>query len=137
MIEQSHRRLFRALPALLRATRGTMALVLLTLFATCKPSELTGPPSPAVQLVITRQPVATAGSGAAFAQQPVIQLQDVQGNPVSQVGVVVTAEIIAGGGALGGTITATTDASGQATFVDLSITGIVGNRTLNFSAPAL
>jgi hypothetical protein len=49
----------------------------------------------------------------------------------------VTAAIATGGGTLGGTVTATTNASGAATFTDLSITGTAGSRTLNFGAPAL
>src|SRR5207249_4064168 len=45
----------------------------------------------ATQLTITTQPSATAGSGAAFGQQPVIQVRDVAGNPVGGAGRVVTA----------------------------------------------
>ncbi len=92
---------------------------------------------PATQLSITTQPSATAQSGAAFAQQPVLQLRDVSSNSVSQAGVVVTATIASGGGTLGGTLTATTNASGVATFTNLSITGTIGSRTLGFSAPSL
>ena len=91
----------------------------------------------ASQLAITTQPSATAASGAAFAQQPVIQIQDASGNAVSQSGVVVTAAIASGGGTLGGTPTATTNASGVATFANLSITGLVGARTLTFTATGL
>ena len=91
----------------------------------------------ATQLGITTQPSATAQSGAAFAQQPVIQLRDGANTPVSQAGVVVTVAIASGGGTLGGTLTATTNASGVATFTNLSITGTIGNRTLGFSAPGL
>jgi len=39
---------------------------------------------------------ATAQSGVAFAQQPVVQLRDGAGNPVSQAGVTVTAAIATG-----------------------------------------
>src|SRR4029077_3512066 len=59
------------------------------------------------------------------------------GNAVGQNGVVVTAAIATGAGALGGTLTATTNASGVATFTDLVITGAAGDRTLNFTATAL
>src|SRR5439155_14482410 len=52
----------------------------------------------ATQLTITTQPSATAGSGAAFGQQPVIQVRDVAGNPVGGAGRVVTAAIVTGGG---------------------------------------
>src|SRR5262245_35998275 len=72
-----------------------------------------GPPA---KLAITTQPSATAANGAAFARQPVIQVQDASGNPVSQSGIVVTTTIASGGGSLGGTTTATTNASGAASF---------------------
>ncbi len=41
------------------------------------------------------------------------------------------------GGTLGGSTTATTNASGVATFANLSITGVVGNYTLTFTAGTL
>src|SRR5205807_1202178 len=52
----------------------------------------------ATQLSLTTQPSSAAQSGVAFAQQPVIQLRDASGNPVSQSGVTVTAAIATGGG---------------------------------------
>src|SRR5207248_2153332 len=91
----------------------------------------------ATQLTLTTQPSATAQSGVAFAQQPVVQLRDGAGNAVSQAGVTVTAAIATGGGTLGGTLTATTSGTGAATFTDLAISGTVGNRTLRFSATGL
>ncbi len=91
----------------------------------------------ASQLAVTTQPSATAQSGVAFPQQPVVQLRDASGNPVAQAGVTVTAAIATGGGTLGGTTTATTDAGGAATFTGLSITGTIGDRTLSFSATGL
>src|SRR5205823_4009799 len=91
----------------------------------------------ATQLSITTQPSSSAQSGTAFAQQPVVQLRDASGNPVGQTGVTVTAAIATGGGTLGGTLTATTNASGVASFTDLSITGTAGDRTLSFSATGL
>jgi hypothetical protein len=93
--------------------------------------------APASQLAITTQPSDSAANGAAFARQPVVQLRDASGNPVAQSGVTVTATIATGGGALGGTTTATTDATGAATFTDLAITGTIGNRTLRLSATGL
>jgi len=48
------------------------------------------------QLAITTEPSASAASGAAFAQQPVLQLRDASGNAVSQSGVVVTAALASG-----------------------------------------
>jgi hypothetical protein len=89
--------------------------------------------STASQLSITTQPSGTAQSGVVFARQPVILVRDAANNPVS--GVVVTVAIASGGGTLGGTLTATSDPSGVAAFTDLAISGLVGNRTLAFSAP--
>ncbi len=91
----------------------------------------------ATQLTITTQPADSVQSGVAFAQQPTVQLRDASGNPVSQAGVTVTASIASGGGTLGGTVTATSDVSGVATFTNLSIGGTMGNRTLSFSASGL
>lgn len=86
------------------------------------------------RLSITVQPSASAPNGQVFAQQPVIQLLDGSNNPVAQAGIQVSAAILSGGGALGGTTVATTNAAGQATFTNLSITGTVGSRTLLFGA---
>src|SRR5207237_1317739 len=91
----------------------------------------------ATQLTLATQPSTTAQSGVAFAQQPVVQLRDGAGNPVSQAGVTVTAAIATGGGTLGGTLTATTTGTGVATFTNLAITGTAGDRTLSFSATGL
>ena len=87
----------------------------------------------ASQLGIVTQPSSSVPSGSIFPQQPVVQVSDGAGNPVG--GVVVTAAIATGGGALGGTLTATSGPSGAASFSDLAISGTVGNRTLSFSAP--
>src|SRR5204863_420093 len=47
----------------------------------------------AAQLTLTTPPSAAPRSGVAFGQQPVVQLRDAAGNPVSQAGVTVTATI--------------------------------------------
>src|SRR5439155_5259765 len=52
----------------------------------------------AAQLAITTEPSSSASSGVALAQQPVLQLQDANGNPVSQSGVTVTAVVASGPG---------------------------------------
>src|SRR5205807_5046353 len=72
-----------------------------------------------------------------FGHQPVVQLRDGAGNPVSQAGVTITAAIATGGGTLGGTVTAATNGSGVASFTNLSISGTAGDRTLSFSATGL
>ncbi len=100
-------------------------------------SAITITPGAATRLTITTQPSATATTGVAFVLQPVIQLRDVAGNAVSQLGTVVTASIATGGGTLGGTLTASTNANGVATFFNLAITGTAGSRTLNFLATGL
>jgi hypothetical protein len=93
-----------------------------------------GPPS---QLSITTQPSSSAPTGVSFGRQPAVQLRDVAGNAVNQSGVAIGAEIASGGGVLGGTLTATTNASGVATFGNLSITGTPGPRTLRFTGASL
>ena len=94
-------------------------------------SATVGPPP---RLVIYTQPSDTVTGGVAFAQQPMLQVEDNLGNPVLQSGIAVTASISSGGGTLGGTTTVTTDIGGQAQFTDLSITGKTGPRTLIFAA---
>ena len=94
-------------------------------------------PAAASRLTLTTQPPATAQSGIALAAQPAVQLRDAFGNAAPQAGVAVTAAIATGGGTLGGTATASTDAAGLATFTDLAISGTVGQRTLSFSATGL
>src|SRR5690606_36510962 len=97
----------------------------------------TATPGSATQLLITQQPSVTAANGAAFAQQPAVQLRDALGNDVAQSGVVITASIASGGGTLGGTMTANTNAAGIATFTNLSITGSAGARTLSLGGDGL
>ena len=92
---------------------------------------------PANSVTIATQPSGSATSGVAFPQQPVIQVVDIGGNPVSQAGVTVTAVLASGAGALGGTLTALTNGSGRATFTNLAITGGAGTYTIGFSAPGL
>src|SRR5207253_3034471 len=91
----------------------------------------------ATQLTLTTQPSATAQSGVAFAQQPVVQLRDGDGNAVNQAGVTVTAAIATGGGTLGGTVTAATNGSGIASFTDPPTLRAARPISLSFSATAL
>ena len=90
----------------------------------------------AVRVALVTQPSAAVQSGIAFPQQPSVQLLDANSNLVTANGVTVTAAIVTGAGTLGGTLTATTT-NGVATFTNLSITGVVGPRTLTFSAASL
>jgi hypothetical protein len=75
-------------------------------------------------------------SGVAFPVQPVVQLRDASNNAVAKSGVSVTAALATGSGTLGGTATITTNASGVATFTNLSVAG-TGAYTLRFSATGL
>lgn len=109
-----------SVPTLTGATSGTITLT----------------PGAATNLTITTQPSAAAVRGVAFAQQPVIQIRDAAGNAVSQLGTTVTASLATGTVTLGGTLTTTSNASGFATFLNLTLTGF-GVRTLNFAAAGL
>jgi len=94
-------------------------------------------PGTPAQFGITTEPSTTSPSGVAFTQQPVLQLQDANGNAVSLADVEVVAAIASGGGTLGGTTTVATDANGVAAFTDLSLSGTAGDRTLSFSSSGL
>src|SRR5439155_699770 len=90
------------------------------------------------QLTVTTEPSATAQSGVAFGQQPVLQVRDAAGNPAGGAGVPVTVVIASGpAGATLSNATATTLASGAATFNGLAITGAAGDYTLRFEATGL
>lgn len=84
---------------------------------------------------ITTQP-AGGVDNTAFTTQPVIQLRDASNNAVAQAGINVVATIASGTGAIGGTATVATDASGVATFTTLKVVGY-GNHTITFTPTAL
>ena len=119
---------------------GIGALLALGIIS-CGDDDPSAPVPRPTQLGIVTQPSATAQSGAVLAVQPVVQLLDADGEPFAQSGVTVTATLSNGGGTLGGTLSGTTsvvtDAAGLATFTDLRISGIVGARSLTFTAPTL
>src|SRR5438046_7118213 len=83
------------------------------------------------RLALTTRPSSTAQSGQPLAHQPVVQLQDANGNPVSQSNVVVTATP-SPAGATASNNTATTGTTGAATFSGLTLRGAVGSYTLSF-----
>src|SRR5204863_9362177 len=89
----------------------------------------------ASKLALTTPPSSTARSGVLLAQQPVVQLQDANGNPVSQ-SVVVTATP-SPAGATASNNTATTGPTGAATFNNLTLTGTAGSYTLSFGATGI
>ncbi len=87
------------------------------------------------KLALVTQPSAAAQSGVVLARQPVVQLQDANGSPVSQAGVAVTATIFTGpNGATLASPTATTNGSGGATFSGLALNGPIGSYALSFAA---
>lgn len=90
----------------------------------------------AQRLALVTPPSTPVANRTPFSTQPAVQVEDAHGNPVGA-GIVVTAFILSGGGTLAGATTATTVSSGVATFADLSISGLVGDRTLGFSAPGM
>jgi hypothetical protein len=85
-----------------------------------------------VQLVITTQPSSAAENGVSLAEQPVIQVEDDNGQPLGA-GISVTAS--SEGATLSGTTVVESDASGVARFTDLALSGPAGSYTLTFSAP--
>ena len=92
----------------------------------------------AAQLAIVTQPNGTA-VGAPFTTQPVVQIRDAQGNPVTTAGAAVSASIASGpaGATLIGSGSATTDATGTATFSGLGVSGNAGAYTIGFSSGSL
>ena len=85
-------------------------------------------------MAITTQPSVIVPAGSNFAQPVVIQILDGNGAGVS--GVIVTAAIQSGTGGTLSNNTATTDASGNATFTNLQLSGPASNAyTLNFQVP--
>jgi hypothetical protein len=84
------------------------------------------------QLALTTPPSATAMVNVPFVVQPVLQLLDANGAAVAQNGAVITATLATGSGTLGGTITATTNAAGAASFTNLSLSA-AGSNTILFS----
>lgn len=97
-------------------------------------NTVTGPPlGTAAGLTLLTQPPTSVAARATMTPAPVVQIVDRAGTPVDTAGLVITASIATGGGSVGGTTTATTNASGQATFSSLSISGTAGAKALQFT----
>src|SRR5260370_35015074 len=77
-----------------------------------------------------------AVAGVAITAQPAVKLKDGNGKAVSRAGVTVTVTAATTGASLSGA-TATTDATGLASFAALAIAGPVGNYALGFSSGTL
>ena len=125
-------------------TLGSTANVSYTLTARIESSAIepvsftaTALPGNAGGLRIAVQPSSPTPSGSAFGTQPIVQLEDQNGNPTPQAGVTVTATVSSGPSGSLTNATATSDASGRAAFSGLALTGQVGNYTLSFSASGL
>jgi len=85
-------------------------------------------------LDLVQQPSAVARHSIVFLEQPIIQLRDSGGNPVTAPEIEVRVALASGGSALRGTLSVKTDENGRAVFKDLLIYGVVGDRTLSFMA---
>jgi hypothetical protein len=85
------------------------------------------------KLVFITSPPGTNIAGAVFAPV-VVQAEYLNGSPFATNGVPVTIGLTSGSGILSGTPTRNTDATGKATFNDLSI-NLVGPKTLQASSP--
>ena len=87
-------------------------------------------------ITISAVPSSQIRSGILIPQAFDIQIRDTGGNPVAQAGVPVAAAIT-GGGALSGTLTVNTNASGLASFTNLTWTGLAGPNSFGFSSAGL
>lgn len=93
-------------------------------------------PGPAAKLAFDRTPSANATSGSIFPVEPILTIEDQYGNAIAQGGATITASV-GSPYTLLGTTTATTDASGRATFTNLGLTGPVGSAALTFASTSL
>jgi Domain of unknown function (DUF1929) len=118
------------------ASRICVALLLLGSL-TCSGDGPVDPSDP-TKLVVATQPSSTAHNGQPLEVQPAVQVQDADGNNVPAAdGATVTAALAGGSGTLSGTLTQPVDASGKATFVDLSLSGSSGTYQIQFSSTGL
>lgn len=88
------------------------------------------------KLMILSGPGGTTNAGAILTPLVVQVVDSVTSNSVPTNGLPVTATIATGSGTLSGTVTRNTDATGKATFNDLSI-NLAGAKTLSVLAPGI
>jgi hypothetical protein len=86
------------------------------------------------RLGVVTQPSAEAENAVPFSRQPVVRVLDGGGQPLGA-GIPVTASV--NGASLTGTRVVESDASGEARFTDLALSGATGGYTLTFTAPDL
>jgi hypothetical protein len=91
-----------------------------------------GPPS---ALVVITSPSSSAQAGVVWTNQPALSITDQYGNQVDT-DLTVDASVASGAPALAGT-TSVAAVAGVATFTDLRIDGLVGDRTIRFGSGAL
>lgn len=98
-------------------------------------------PGTATQLVFTTQPSSTATGGIAFAQQPVVTVEDANGNTVTSSSAAITLAITSGTGTSGAVLTCTpnpvTASSGVAIFTGCSIDKVGTGYTLRATSGSL
>jgi adhesin/invasin len=91
----------------------------------------------ATQVVMVTQPANWTSGTTSGSTQPAVRLQDTFSNNVLQSGVTVTASKASGTGTLSGTLSVLTNASGIATFTNLSVTGNLtgyGSHSFTFAS---
>ena len=90
----------------------------------------------ATKVALTTQPSASTAAGTAFAQQPVVTIQDAQGNTVTTSSANVTLALTTGTGTLSGTATVAA-VNGVATFSGLSVDLAGTNKVLTATSGTL
>jgi len=98
-------------------------------------------PGAASKLIFTTEPSANATGGTAFAQQPVVTVEDAEGNTVTSSSASITLAITSGTGTAGATLTCTTNplaaSSGVATFAGCNINLAGSGYTLKATSGTL
>ncbi len=113
-------------------TSGTPTLTAISTGMTSGTQQETITPGAATTISIFIPPVIGASVDANLAAQPVILVMDSDGNPIS--GITVIASRGTGTGTLRGTLTATSDITGKATFTDLGYNKAGEAFTIHFAA---
>jgi len=103
----------------------------------CGGSDSGTAPAVPARLGLLTEPAATAAAGIALTTQPIVQVGDAAGVPISVRGLLVTASLGSGTGTLTGATGVRTDGDGRAAFQDLTLTGPTGPRTIRFSSSGL
>jgi len=103
----------------------------------CGGSDSGTAPAVPARLGLLTEPAATAAAGVPLPTQPVVQVADAAGAPISVRGILVTASLGSGTGTLTGATGVRTDGDGRAAFQDLTLTGPTGPRTIRFSSSGL